>query len=189
MKNQAIYQGLFLIFVALFAAERQKTKAIPAASAETVEVQGNEPSRSLMSLYQEMKSHSLFHSQIEGLSLNLKPHEIQITLQEDDLYNEGEVALNENWRPILDQIASTVLPDLKGAYRVEILGFANALSEKEKASVAMTKSPFVFSANRAEWILQYLDSHWTHSISSQVVIAGAGAVPNGKRFEIRIQEL
>ena len=188
MKNPAIYQGLFLIFVALFAAERQKNRSIPEANAETVIVQ-NEGSPTLFALYPKLKSLSVFQSQIEGLAIAQKPHEIVISLQEDDLYTEGEVAVNENWRAILDQLTTSVFPELTPHYQVEIVGFANSLSEKERVSVAMTKSPWVFSAKRAEWVLQYIDGRISRASSPKLTISGAGAVPNGKRLEIRIRDL
>ncbi len=192
-QNAVIYQGLFLIAFALYAKEQNESHPI-VIQKETViaqpEITPTRPeSQTLSALYQELKSKEVFQTPVDGVKLTQLGTAIQVSLQSDELYRDGEAAIEETWYPMIDQIGSALFPRVDQSFKVSFVGYANSLNERESRSAAFQQSPYLFSASRAEWLFRYYDSHF-HLKSEQrsFYMTGAGAVPNGKRVEIWIEE-
>lgn len=182
-----MYQGLFLIFFALFAAEVRKEKLASSVSLDLKKAP-QFLSPDLDTLYRKLKAISVFQSPVDGLTIKQKSNSILIALQSDELYVEGEMGVRESWYALLDQIEVAVIPELGTNFKIQFIGYANSTSNRENVSIAMTKSVYLFSASRAEWLLQYYQGKFHLKPNPNFSIAGGGAIPNGKRLELVITE-
>ena len=168
--------------------EKQKSH-VRVAAPDVQEEPKDTQSKNLDELYKKLKTLSAFEAPADGVSLVKKSSGLQISIQSDELYRDGEVGVQETWYSALDQIANAVFPEIGTRFKVQILAYANSLNEREKSSIALTKSPYLFSASRAEWLLQYYESHFNLKLGKNYSVAGGGAIPNGKRVEILITDL
>ena len=192
-QNSVIFQGLFLIAFALYAKERNashpliiQNKTIVAAP-EAIEEEHQSPS--LNGLYSKLKSLSIFLVPVDGVKLLRTDTAVVISLQSDELYRDGEVAIEETWFPMIEQIGNAVFPVLDPGLKLSFVGFANSLNEAESKSAAFQQSPYLFSTSRAEWLFRYYDSKFRIKTDKRIpIMSGAGAIPNGKRVELRIEE-
>ncbi len=185
-KNVVIFQGLFLIVFALYAAEKKKVRTIVVAK-EAVAAEAPPEvieTRNLDELYRQLKKKPFFESPIDGVKIEKLKASIRISLQSDELYREGESSVEETWQPALDSIGDSLFVYLQNRFRVTFIGYANTESE-----------PFRFSSGRAEWLYRYYESKYHLSAKSNAenlkrvfYISGGGAIQNGKRIEIEVRE-
>lgn len=141
-------------------------------------------------LYLRLKNAEIFKVPKDGVILLKTEEFIQISLQSDELYRSGEVAMETTWFSMLDQIGNLLFSNKASVFQFNFIGFANSLNENETRGAAFQESPYLFSSSRAEWLFRYYESKYHLKAGKQVyLISGAGAIPNGKRIEVRITEL
>jgi flagellar motor protein MotB len=97
--------------------------------------------------------------------LQINPRSIVIRIQSDELYqNSDEIAVEETWLPILDQVGNTLFAD--GEPKFDIYFAANSTSEK---------NAYAFSAERADYVLRYFERKYRFRLDQgKYRVAGLG---------------
>ena len=153
MKNTAVYQGLFLMAIGLYAEERsqkhEKTIIVQKESTPAVaEVTPELPSApELDSIYKKLKIAPVFRTAIDGVTLSKSPRTLRIRMKSEELYREGEIAMEETWLSVLDQIGNALFET--GEPKAD-LTFASNASSTEKNSL-------LIASQRGDWVLRYLN--------------------------------
>ena len=189
IKSPILYQGLFLIVFALYSVEKRKvhatvvSKDVEASESQGVEVQ----TRNLDELYRQLKKSSFFETPQDGVKIEKLKTSIKVSFQSDELYRDGEVAVEETWYSELDQMARALFPFLQNRFRVTFIGYASTEND-----------PYQFSSERAEWVYRFYEGKYHFNQGSKgamavpkkvFFISGGGSLPNGKRLELEIREI
>jgi hypothetical protein len=147
-KQTAIYQGLFLIALGLYAQERNSAhpvliqkETIPSLAAADIP-----SSPELDAIYKKIKISPVFARPIDGLTLSKSARTIRIDLQSDEIYKSGEIAVEETWLPVLDQIGSAIFTGME--LKADVMFVGTAQEEKDA---------FMTSGARGEWLLHYFN--------------------------------
>jgi len=209
MKNPVVFLGLFLMAFALYANERRqleaqpKTKSeaagpisatnengvsvitVPPSSAPPVVETARTADPQLKALFQSFLQDSIFSGRTDGIRIALEPEGLLIQLSGDDVFAEGEPSVRESWYPAIDRIAEKLTPaEFKKGLKVEVRGFADEASEKERSPGDFGHSDFLFSFSRAEWLARYFERKWRMPLKEVFTIKAMGARPYGKKVEL-----
>ena len=193
MRNQiTIYLGLFLIVFGLYAVQLKKIPhATGAATKEVAELVASTPvpapQNRIQLLYDQLRSQKIFSNTVDGVRLFPKQPPVKsdfmITLYGDEVFSDENFAINPPWETVLDQIADLFKKEL--GLKMEISGYADADNLREQKPSDYGSSAFAFSYARAEWLAHYFERKDGLSISKILVLRGMGAVPQGKKIELR----
>lgn len=193
VRTSPVYLGLFLLMFGLYAAERSKA---PVVSVPVVPVVVDETPESveyhsaLTNLFRRLKVLPLLKSPIDGVKISQNKNGILLTVQSEDLYRDGEVAMRDTWVPLFEEVFMKISSEVGHQIKVQIKGFANEGNTIESRSLPMSQkaTPYLFAASRADWLLKELASRIHFQLNPDFSIASGGAVPKGKRIEVLISE-
>ena len=147
-KQTVVYQGLFLIALGLYAQERNSAHPflIQKETAPSLVAADIPSSPELDTIYKRLKNSPVFSTPIDGLTLTKNVRTIRIDLQSEEIYRSGEIAVEETWLPVLDQIGNALFEG--GEPKADLLFAGNSQEEKDA---------FTTSSTRAEWLLHYFN--------------------------------
>jgi hypothetical protein len=188
LKHSVIFQGLFLMAFGLFASERMRAKT-PSATvkmAESSESNPNPDAHALDVLYRMLLKSEAFRTPVSGLRIRLAPGKVVISLQNEELYSGDSVALDETVQPVLDRIASSLLPLLAPEFQVRVQAFIEGATEEHGVSAFKQETAYSLATKRAEWLLHYLETRHQSRAKGRFWI-GAGVAGTNKRIELIIE--
>jgi hypothetical protein len=171
-KQTAIYQGLFLIALGLYAQERNSAHPILIQKETTPSLAAADipSSPELDAIYKKIKISPVFSSPIDGVTLSKTARAIRIDLQSEEIYKSGEIAVEETWLPVLDQIGSAIFSG--GDLKADVI-FAGTAQEEKDA--------FMTSGARGEWLLHYFNRKYQLRLDQakyRVLAAGFKQIPS-----------
>ncbi|MBS1958965.1 MAG: OmpA family protein [Bdellovibrionales bacterium] len=181
------YLGLFVAFFALYAREHQKI--LKAGHAEPVKeapvplpVMASQKIQDLSKTFQE---DSLFQVRADGLRADYRLESVDVAFYGDEVYGEGAFAIRETWYTAMDRLAELIKPYLKRGLKIEVIGYTDIGSLKERRPSDYGESDYALSFARAEWVARFLERRALIPIKERVKITGAGAVKAGRKVEFR----
>ena len=180
--------GLFLMAFALYAHERslhliKKTTPEVAAASPTEVNESRVFTSKLEHLYSDLSQEPLFRRPQDGLKLIRERWAVVIQWSGDDVYSDGEFAMRESWYSVLDQVSELIQ---KKAVLVEVVGYADEGSLKERKATDYGASDYAFSFARAEWLSRYFERKGNLKLHGIFTLKGMGAVPHGKKIELSL---
>jgi hypothetical protein len=167
-KQTTLYQGLFLIAFALYANERNQAHPILIQKiADTTPVEISLPAE-VDSLYQKLKASPLFATPIDGVTLIKGKQDVRVQLKSDELYRNDEIAMEETWLPVLDQVGTLLFQE--GEPKCALTFSSNSSVDHDEFSI---------SSQRAEWVLHYLNRKFQFRLDhGQYRVLGIGKDSN-----------
>ena len=188
-KQGLIYLGLFLITFGLYAAQLKKkprveNKVVPSL---VTQLQPDVPQARIQILYDKIYSEKMFASKISGIKLTPSHPPVNsdfiITFFGEDVFTDEGFSIHESFGSTLDFLAQLIKAE--HGLTVEISGFADLGNAHEEKSSDYGSSPLAFSFARAEWLAHYFEQKFGISIPKTLILRGMGAVPQGKKIELR----
>ena len=191
MRNQGlIYIGLFLIAFGLYASQLKKKPHVENKPVETPMLEPTPASASqarIQVLYEKILADKMFTSKIGGIKLTpARPpvnNDFTITFTGDEIFTNEGFSIHESLASTLDFLAETIKSE--HGLMVEISGYADANSVLEVKPSDYGSSALAFSFARAEWLAHYFEQTHGISVSKTLILRGMGAVPQGKKVELR----
>jgi outer membrane protein OmpA-like peptidoglycan-associated protein len=189
-KQGVIYLGLFIMVFGLYAAQLKKNSAVKNTKISMMVPEDEEvkiAQTRIQLLYDQVFEASVFKNKVSGVSLKpMSPpvkNDFTISFSGDEIYTGGDFSIHESWGTVLDFLAGVIksAPGLE----VEVSGFANENDPREKSPTDYGSSPFAFSFARAEWLAHYFERKHGLVIKKTFVLRGMGAIPQGKRIDLR----
>lgn len=199
-QGNVLFVGLFAVFFGLYAREHQRVARLVAGGAAPVApaatpaptlapeetVAAVPVSQRVRELTETLKNDSLFQVRADGLTARYEPDSVTIAFGGDDVYAEGHFAFRETWYTSLDRLASILQPFVRRGLRIEITGFTDSGSLKERQPSDYGESDYALSFARAEWVARFLERRALIPIKERVRLTGAGAVRTGRKVELKL---
>lgn len=190
-KQGVIYLGLFLMVFGLYAAQLKKKPPVKNELASSAYEQEPEEFKiaqtRIQLLYDQVSEASVFKNKTVGIRLTPAQapvrNEFRVTFSGEEVFKEGDFAIHESWTTILDFLAGLIKKE--AGLHVEISGFADQDSMREKSASDYGSSALTFSFARAEWLAHYFERKHGISIQKTFVLRGMGAVPQGRKIVLR----
>ncbi len=190
MRNQGlVFLGLFLITFGLYASQLKK-KAITEKSRLTTllaPAPTAKPQTRIQVLYEIVSSQKYFSNRISGIRLTPTHAQVKndftITYSGEEIFSDEGFSIHESLRTSLDSLVEIM--KAQHGLKVEISGYADADNPKEKKPSDYGSSALTFSFARAEWLAHYFERKHGILISKYFILRGMGAVPQGKKIELR----
>jgi flagellar motor protein MotB len=198
-QGHVLFLGLFVIFFGLYAREHQRMaragagasvvpvpQSVPAPAAAEQAASGAIPvSQRVRELTDALQGDSLFQVHADGLTARYEPDAVTVSFGGDDVYAEGHFAFRETWYTSLDRLASILQPFVARGLRIEITGYTDLGSAKERRPTDYGESDYALSFARAEWVARFLERRALIPIQERVRLTGSGSVKTGRRVDLK----
>lgn len=189
-QSPVAYLGLFVAFFALYAREHQKLLKASGVAAPVQEAPAAAPvpvtmSQKIQDLSKSLQEDSLFQVRADGLRADYRLDSVTVSFYGDEVYGEGAFAFRETWYTALDRLSEIVKPYLKRGLRIEVVGYTDVGSLKERQPSDYGESDYALSFARAEWVARFLERRALIPIKERVKITGAGAVKVGRKVDLK----
>lgn len=188
-QNPTLYLGLFVVFFALYAREHQRNSAgvlAPALVKEPMKDERLAPaSRRMQDLTKTLQEDSLFQVRADGLTAIYRFDSVVISFSGDEVFSEGHFAFRETWYTALDHLAELIKPYVQRGLKIEVVGYTDAGSSKERQPSDYGNSDYALSFARAEWVARFLERRSLIPIKERVKLTGAGAVKAGRKVDLK----
>ena len=198
-QGNPLFLGLFIVFFALYAREHQRVArlsvaapAVPAATPVPVSAPVPEepvavsPSQRIRELTERLQGDSLFQVRADGLTARYESDSVTVSFGGEDVYAEGHFAFRETWYTSLDRLASILQPFVSRGLRIEITGYTDIGSLKERHPSDYGESDYALSFARAEWVARFLERRALIPIKERVRLTGAGSVKTGRKVDLKL---
>ncbi|NDG85253.1 MAG: hypothetical protein EBX52_09500 [Proteobacteria bacterium] len=182
MRGAILYQGLFLIALALYADARLHP-VIPAGEGTVHPVPEAKQDESaerlplaLDLLKQELEQMPVFKAKIPGVRFEARPDQIRIEFEGRDLYRENAVEVDAIWHKALEQIGIAVYGHLDPELTLEITGFGTPAEGQAPGQGEL----------RARWMEQFFEARFGGTGKAHVKLKDGGSPAEGRqRLEFR----
>jgi|GEM_PF-3094706 len=183
MRSAALYQGLFLIALALYA-DAKLHPAVPAgegaalrpAPSSAGEESAERLPLALDLLKQELEQMPVFKAKIPGIRFEARREQVQIEFESRDLYRENAVDVDAIWHKALEQIGIAVYGHLDPALTLEITGYGSPGEGREPGQGEL----------RARWMEQFFEARFGGTGKARVKLKDGGNPAEGRqRLEFR----
>jgi hypothetical protein len=188
VRSTVIYQGLFLIALALYAEASRRHRStsgdpVLAHSKEAQTIASGDSAGSrpvvpidLEMLHRELQFIPVFRAGIPGVRLGASADRIEIVFESDELYSLNGIELQKVWLDSLEQIGEVVYLRLEPTLELEIIGF-------EDPDGPVTPG---LGVRRAEFILGFFQNRLQEQRARRVRVSGGGKPRQNQRIELRV---
>lgn len=191
LNQSTIYQGLFVVALALFAHERLQLKTV-VATTQPAELSDDTMLRSkpLYRVYTKLRVDPLFSTQIDGVELEYQNNRVTIVVENEEIYRNQEALIEKTWTPFFEKVTSALEDLLKsGEFEIKIVGFPDLRNALDQEANALNKGPLNLSINRADSLARSMKRTFARYKNIKFELAAGTSASHGHRIEIQIQSL